>query len=126
LTTLAALEKRLRAVPGQPLPQVLFVSVDARRDTPQQLAKYVPNFDPAFIGLTAADQPAAEAFARKLNVPVAIRPISDDVYFVDHSDAIFVLNPDGRLTAVLTGPFTVDALRGDFLRIVAAGGTGRT
>ena len=128
LTTLAAMEKRLRAVAGQPVPQVLFVSVDAARDTPEQLAKYVPNFDPEFIGLTAPDQPGAEAFAKKLNVAVAIRPISEGVYFVDHTGAIFVLNPDGRLSAVLTGPFTVDALQSDFQRIVAAGGVlaGRT
>jgi protein SCO1/2 len=124
LTTLAAMEKRLRAVQGRPIPQVVFVSVDAKRDTPEQMAKYVPNFDPGFIGLTAADQPSVEAFARKLNVVVAIRPISDDVYFVDHSDAIFVLAPDGRLTAILTGPFTTDALQGDFQRIVAARGDG--
>ena len=35
-------------------PQVIFVSVDAKRDTPAQLAKFVPYFDPEFIGLTAA------------------------------------------------------------------------
>ena len=46
---------------GAVLPQVIFVSVDAKRDTPAQLAKYVPYFDPEFIGLTAADQPAIEA-----------------------------------------------------------------
>ena len=44
------------------------MSVDAKRDTPQQLAKYVPYFDPEFIGITAADQPTIEAVARKLGV----------------------------------------------------------
>jgi hypothetical protein len=36
-----------------------------------------------------------------------------------------VVNPDGRLTAILSGPFGVDALQGDFQRIVAARGAGR-
>ena len=102
------------------LPQVIFVSVDAKRDTPAQLAKYVPYFDPEFIGLTAADQPSIEAVAKKLGVAVIIQPASDGNYTVDHSGAIFVLSPDGRIAAILTGPFSVDAVQGDFQRIVAA------
>lgn len=128
LTTLAAVRKRLRADGAPVLPDVVFVSVDAKRDTPAQLAKYVPKFDPDFIGLTAADQPSIEAFAKKLGVAVRILPAADGNYMVDHSGVIFVLNPDARLAAILTGPFGVDAMRGDFERIVAARGilAGRT
>jgi protein SCO1 len=122
LTTLAAMEKRMRASGAVLRPQVIFMSVDAKRDTPQQLAKYVPYFDPEFIGITAADQPTIEALARKLGVVVIIQPKSGGSYTVDHSGEIFVLDPGGRLTAVLTGPFTVDALQADFQRIVAARG----
>ena len=118
LTTLAALEKRLRAREAPVRPQVIFVSVDAARDTPQQLAKYVPYFDPEFIGLTAASQSDVEAVAAKLGVGVVITPKSDGTYTVDHSGAIFVLNPAGKLAAVLTGPFDVGALESDFRRIV--------
>jgi len=122
LATLAALEKRLRAAKTVTPPQVIFVSVDAKRDTPAQLAKYVPYFDPEFIGLTAADQPAIELQAKKWGVAVMIQPATGDSYAVDHSGAIFVINPEGNLAAILTGPFTVDALQGDFRRIV----TGRS
>jgi protein SCO1 len=124
LTTLAAMNKRLRAAGAPVRPRVIFVSVDAKRDTPAQLAKYVPYFDPEFIGLTAADQPGIEAVARKLGVAVIIQPTTDGNYTVDHSGAIFVLGPDGKLTAILTGPFSVDALQADFQRIVAARVTG--
>ena len=119
LTTLAALEKRLRAAGAPVRPQVIFMSVDAKRDTPEQLAKYVPEFDSEFIGLTAGTQSAIEAVAAKLGVGVIITPLADGAYSVDHSGAIFVLNPKGRLAAILTGPFTVDALQSDFQRIVA-------
>jgi protein SCO1 len=119
LTTLAALEKRLRASAAPVRPQVIFMSVDAKRDTPEQLAKYVPYFDPEFIGVTAADQPTIETVAAKLGVGVILTPRADGTYAVDHSAAIFVLNPAGRLVAILTGPFTVDALAADFQRIVA-------
>ena len=120
LTTLAAMEKNLRSAKAAVIPQVIFVSVDAKRDTPAQLAKYVPYFDPSFVGLTAADQPSIDAVAKELGVAVIIRPASDGNYTVDHSGEIFVLSPDGQIAAILTGPFSADALRGDFLRIVAA------
>ncbi|HEX3950097.1 MAG TPA: SCO family protein [Steroidobacteraceae bacterium] len=120
LTLLAAVKKQLRAAKSVALPQVIFVSVDAKRDTPAQLNRYVPNFDPEFIGLTAADQPSIERIARTWGVAAAIQPTPNGDYIVDHSEAIFVIDPAGNLAAVLTGPFTVDALQSDFRRIVTA------
>jgi protein SCO1/2 len=119
LTTLAAMQKQLRAVNSTVRPQVVFMSVDAKYDTPAQLARYVPYFDPEFIGITAADQPSIEAVAAKLGVTVLITPRPDGSYTVDHSGSIFVLNPQGRLAAVLNGPYTADALAHDFTHIVA-------
>jgi len=120
LTTLAVVERQLRAAKAAPPPQVIFVSVDAKRDTPAQLNRYVPNFDPEFIGLTAADQASIEAIAKRWGVVAAVQSAANGDYSVDHSDAIFVIDPDGNLAAILTGPFTVDALQSDFRRIVTA------
>jgi cytochrome oxidase Cu insertion factor (SCO1/SenC/PrrC family) len=72
--------------------------------------------------VTAANQLSLEAVAAKLGVEVTITPKADGTYTVDHSGAIFVFNPDARLTAILVGPFTVDTLQADFQRIVAAHG----
>jgi len=120
LTTLAALEKQLRAAKTVTPPRVIFVSVDAKRDTPAHLNEFVPNFDPEFIGLTAASQSAIEALAKKWGVAVTIQTAANGDYIVDHSAVIFVIDPAGNLAAILTGPFTVDALRSDFRRIVIA------
>jgi protein SCO1/2 len=122
LATLAAMEKNLAASGARVRPQVIFMSVDAKRDTPSQLAKYVPYFDPEFIGITAKDQPSIEAVARKLGVAVMISPKSDGSYSVDHSGAIFVVDPDGKLAAILMGPFTASALQADFQSIAAVPG----
>jgi protein SCO1 len=122
LTTLAGLDKRLRAARAAVRPQVIFVSVDAKRDTPAQLAKYVPYFDPEFIGVTAVDQRTIESFAAQLGVAVALTPRPDGSYTVDHSGAIFVVDPGGKLAAVLTGPFNAGALQTDFQHITAAHG----
>jgi protein SCO1 len=117
LSTLAALNKKLKNEQVK-LPQVVFVSVDALRDSPEQLAKYVPYFDPSFIGLTAKSQPDIEAVARKLGVAVIITPAKDGSYTVDHSGSIFVVDPDGKLAAILTGPFTVDGLAADWRALI--------
>jgi protein SCO1/2 len=120
LSILAAMEKRMRSAAAATRPQVVFVSLDAARDTPAQLASYVPYFDPEFLGVTAADQPSVEKVAAEMGVAVFIRRESDGSYGVDHSSAIFVVDPAGKLAAILTGPFTVDALTLDFRRIAAA------
>jgi protein SCO1/2 len=120
LTTLAAMQKQLRAEHAKVLPQVVFVSVDAKRDTPAQLARFLPNFDAGFIGITAADQPSIEAVARQFGVAVNVPRDAQGDYAVDHTSAVVVLTPEARIAAVLTGPFTTDALKGDFERIVAA------
>jgi protein SCO1/2 len=121
LTALAAMDKRLHDA-GAPMPRVVFVSVDAGRDTPAQLAKYVPYFDPDFVGVTAKDQPTIEDLAKKLGVAVFLSaPKPDGTYTVDHSGEIFVVDPAGRLAAILTGPFTATALQSDFQRLEGAG-----
>ncbi|HEX3914219.1 MAG TPA: SCO family protein [Steroidobacteraceae bacterium] len=120
LTTLAVLEKRLRASGATVVPQVVFVSLDAARDTPAQLNKYVPNFDPGFIGVTAASQADIEKVAKQWGIAVAIQRAANGNYAIDHSEAIFVVNPDGKLSAILSGPFSADVLQGDFERIVSA------
>jgi protein SCO1 len=123
LATLAVMEKNMRSARAAARPRVVFMSVDAKRDTPQQLAKYVPLFDSEFIGVTAPDQKTIERVARELGVAVVITPTADgSSYTVDHSGAIFVIDPEGRIAAILTGPFTADALQADFQRILAAHG----
>ena len=120
LALLSAMEKRLSTVDARLRPQVLFMSVDAQRDTPAQLARYVPYFDPDFIGLTATDQPHIEALAKELNVYVRLGQNVGGTYSVDHSAEIFVIDPQGQLAAILTGPFTVDELTHDVGRILAS------
>jgi protein SCO1/2 len=113
LTTLAGLNRRLRTESAALLPQVVFVSVDAARDTPQQLSRYVPYFDPTFLGVTAPDQATIEALAHKLGVAVIVNSAKDGNYTVDHSGELFVINPDARLVALLSGPFTLETLAHD-------------
>jgi protein SCO1/2 len=77
--------------------QVLFVTVDPERDTPQLLASYVPAFDPSFLGLYG-DAAATARVANEFKVFYQKVPgKTPDSYTVDHSSGSYVFDPQGRL-----------------------------
>ncbi len=77
--------------------QVLFVTVDPERDTPELLSKYVPAFDPSFIGLYG-DAEATARTAKEFKVFYKKVPGSSPTnYSVDHTAALYVYDPSGRL-----------------------------
>ena len=77
--------------------QVLFVTVDPERDTQEVLAKYVPAFDPRFLGLRG-DLDATRAVAKEFKVYFEKRPgQTPGSYSMDHSAQSFVIDPEGRL-----------------------------
>jgi protein SCO1/2 len=55
LALMKELGKTLAAVAPAPTFQVVFVSVDPRRDTPQLLGEYMAAFDPSFVGISGTD-----------------------------------------------------------------------
>jgi protein SCO1/2 len=77
--------------------QVLFVTVDPERDTPEVLRQYVPSFDPGFLGLYGDAKATAEV-ARNFKVFYQKVPgAKPDTYTVDHTAASYVFDPQGRL-----------------------------
>ena len=81
--------------------QVLFVTLDPERDTAEVLAKYVPSFNPSFIGLygdTGATALAARVFA------VSYQKHSEKTgYSLDHSDGTYLIGKNGK--SVLLSPY---------------------
>ncbi|MCX7146897.1 MAG: SCO family protein [Sulfuritalea sp.] len=81
--------------------QVLFVTVDPARDTPQLLAQYVPAFDPAFLGLYG-DEKTIAALAKDFKVFYAKQPGSTPgSYSIDHSTGSYAFDPQGKLRLLL-------------------------
>jgi protein SCO1/2 len=87
--------------------QVLFVSVDPERDTPDMLREYVPYFHPAFLGLHGTPEEVAAA-AREFRI-VYRRHVEEGAggYLVDHTAGSYVLDDRGRLRLFL--PFAQPA-----------------
>ena len=77
--------------------QVLFVTVDPERDTEEALAKYVPAFDPRFLGLRG-DLEATRRAAQEFKVYFEKRPgKTPGEYSIDHSAQSYVIDPQGRV-----------------------------
>ncbi len=95
-TTLAELAQAIKQLgPDAQRVQVLFVSVDPERDTPQALAKYVTAFDARFLGLRG-DAAATQRVAQEFKIYYEKRKTGDS-YSVDHSSQTYVIDPQGRL-----------------------------
>lgn len=119
LALLAQVEKQLTDLPAGRRPHIVLVSVDPQRDTPERLARYVQSFSPTFTGVTG-EQQAVHEFALRMGVPVAISSLPDGNYTVDHSAAIFVIDPSGALRALSSTPHSVALIAEDYRSIVAS------
>jgi len=120
LSVLAQTEKALADLPAAKHPQVVLVSVDPQRDTPAQLASYVKFFSPTFTGVTGT-QDGIDELTHALGVPVAINKLPNGDYTVDHSAAIFLVDPNGALHALFSSPHVPAVIASDYRRIVDAG-----
>jgi protein SCO1/2 len=96
-TTLAEMAQVVKALgPDGGKVQVLFVTVDPERDTPEVLRQYVPAFNPAFLGLYG-DAAATARAAKEFKVYYQKQPVKDGGYSVDHGAGTFILDREGRL-----------------------------
>lgn len=95
-TTLADIAQAVKQLgPDAQRVQVLMVSVDPERDTPESLATYVTAFDPRFLGLRG-DLDATKEVANEFKIYFAKRKTGAS-YTVDHSAQSYVIDPQGRL-----------------------------
>ncbi len=90
--------------------KVLFVSVDAQRDTPEVLSRYVRYFDPDFQAATA---PMEELHLLTRQLAADFAKFSEgnaDEYWFDHSASIFLVAPDLRIVGEFLPPLDAERL----------------
>ncbi|MGM0702370.1 MAG: SCO family protein [Pseudomonadota bacterium] len=97
--------------------QVLFVSVDPRRDDPETLRAYTEPFGSRFIGLTG-DQAALDALTRRYRVTYGYGEAdSDGNYSVSHSSAVFGFNERGEARVLIRDSDPMEAVVADLERL---------
>lgn len=117
-TTLADLAQAMKLLGAEASRvQVLFVTVDPERDTPELLAQYMPAFDPAFLALYGDAQSTAQA-AAAFGVLYSKQPTASG-YSMDHSSGAYLIDPAGRVR--LLAPYGQRAeWQADDLRLLLA------
>ncbi len=90
----AAEVRKLLGADGDKL-QVIFITVDPARDTPEVIKAYTAAFDPSFIGLYG-DAKRTRETADEFKVYYKQVPTGSS-YTMDHSALSYVFDPQGRL-----------------------------
>jgi protein SCO1/2 len=116
LSELASARRKLGADAGKV--QVLFITADPERDTPEVLKQYVTTFDPTFIGLRGTPEQTAEA-AKAFKVIIQKNAGANaDNYTVDHSSGTYVYDTSGRLRLYMSYGQSADLFAHDIAQLL--------
>jgi protein SCO1/2 len=82
--------------------QPLFITVDPKRDTRENLSEYMKSFDPRIAALTGSGDQIA-AVVKEFHVYVDAHAESGSNGLIDHSSVFYLINPEGKFLEVLGG-----------------------
>jgi len=94
--------------------EFVFISVDPARDKAAQIQRYVKYFDPDFVGATGSVGQLIN-LTRQLGAPFRAEPeTADNVYEVTHSSAVYLVDPLGQYTGIISPPFVAADVAAQF------------
>lgn len=122
-TTLSTLSGVVRKLQNNPQSlaniQVIFVSVDPQRDTPEVIEGYLKYFNEAFVGITGTQQDI-DSLTRQFGAGYIKEPdTTPGQYLVSHTSSIFLVDPQGRLLASFSPPHDPNTIVDQFQQIRA-------
>lgn len=118
LTTLRGMARELQQTPDDYSDtQVVFVSVDPKRDNTTHLKEYVEYFHPDFLAATG-EKAQIDRLALQLGAVYMFEGDTDgDDYLVNHSASIMVIDPRAHWVARFNPPHKAGTLAGKFRRL---------
>ena len=121
-TTLWEMSEHLKALDagGKGDLEVVFITVDPARDTPETLEAYVSAFDERILALTGSREAVDEA-VRAYKATYRIHPEDEngDV-LVDHTASVFLFDGEGRFRGTIAYGEAMDTARAKLARLVEA------
>lgn len=118
-TTMTDMTAWLKALgPDADKLNVVFVSVDPERDTPQQLKLYLSNFDHRIRGYTGTPDEVAQT-AKAYRVYYKKVPQEGGEYTIDHSSAIYLFDAKGRFVEPIAYQSPPDRAEDQLRRLIA-------
>ncbi len=98
--------------------QVLFITVDPKRDTQALLSKYVPAFHPNFLGLYGDDAATAKVTRDFKIVALVVPGASPDSYTVGHTAGMLIFDTKGQLRLMARYGLPADKLAADIKQLM--------
>jgi protein SCO1/2 len=99
--------------------QVIFITLDPQRDTPELMAGFIPAFDSSFLGLWG-EQALIDKVAKDFKVFAQKVPSKDSKsYTIDHTAGSYVFDDQGHIRLFVRHGQGVDGLQKDLLRLLA-------
>lgn len=98
--------------------QVLMVSVDPERDTPEVLGEYVKAFHPGFVGLTGTPEQlgtTAKSFKAYYGKAAGATP---DQYTMDHASSFYIMDKQGEPRVLVSGNATAQDIAHDIQQLL--------
>ena len=100
--------------------QVVFVSVDPERDTPERMREFLDFFNPSFLGATGTPQ-QLEAVRKEFGISAkkTVSAIQKLGYEVHHSSFVYLIDRKGQLRLLMPFGKTADDLAHDIRLLLA-------
>lgn len=98
---------------------LIFVSVDPLRDSPEMIKNYLNNFNARFIGLTGDEEELAKLWSA---LGITVHRMDDpdgSSYNVTHNGTVFLLNPEGRMIGLTNHPTDPVSLNQDIALMIS-------
>lgn len=96
---------------------VLFVTVDPLRDTPEQLALYLSSFDPRIAGLSGGES-EINSLMTKYRVYARKVPLADGGYTMDHTATVYMMNANGEFVGIISYGEPAESVRSKIKRLL--------
>jgi len=117
LATIRQFEGLLREAGVEDPLQVVLVSVDPQRDTPEKLGAYVSYFSEDYLGVTG-EYIDIFNLARQLNIAFGYQPAENGNYLVSHSGEIAIINPNGDFHGFFKIPHDPEKMAANFTSVL--------
>lgn len=120
-TTMAELKKMMTLLREQhvsPLPHVVMITLDPKRDSLKRLTQYVHAFDPAFDGARGVN-PRVHALTQELGIAYTqVKGVDEEEYNIEHTGTLMLINPEGNLMAFFTTPHHAALIADDYKHLI--------
>ena len=99
--------------------QVVLISADPARDTPEALRTYLSYYRAGFKGWTG-EMPELQKMSKGLGLPFVATANATGDYGVSHSGNLAIVGPDGTLRGHIRAPLKLEGLRTALPQLIEA------